>query len=97
MMMAEPDAAAAAAAVAAAVEQDNQRGSIHRYCRRYCRRASEPARQHVEADLGEGDGPSTQQIVTTVEPDAVAAAAAVGAAVEQENERGRVNGESDSR
>ena len=53
--------------------------------RRCCCRAREPARQRVEADLGEGDGPITLQIAMTAEPDAAAAAGgAVAAAVEQE-------------
>ena len=36
--------------------------------------ADERARQRVEADLGEGDDPSTQQILIMAEPDAAAAA-----------------------
>jgi len=51
--------------------------------------ADERARQRVEADLGEGDDPSTQQMAMMAEPDAAAAAGgAIVAAVEQENERG---------
>ena len=52
-------------------------------------RARERARQRVEADLGEGDDPSTQQIAMTAELDAAAVAGgAVAGAVEQEDERG---------